>query len=296
MIMPSYQCFGLGIHSKLTIPELVEIDCNKDVTISEKILVLPKSASFSEGRYFTSTPNEAFLAWRSFIYVNVTGGYEISYWPLKDMPDYWIRQYILGPALGVLLHQRRIITLHGSAIADQNNAYAILGWKGQGKSTTAASLYHRGYSVLTDDIVAIDMCDEENPMVMPGFFQLKLWPDAVKFLGLKESELKMIQPDSDKRAHLLSIKQNSPLPLKGIYVLDKGEKHEIVPISKKEAFSEIVKNSYAARFMGIQGISGWHFGKVVSLSKNTMVYRFKRKSGLDKLPEALNLMEISFSD
>ncbi len=58
-----------------------------------------------------------------------------------------------------------------------------------------------------------------------------------------------------------------------------------------EAFSAIVQNAYAARFIGKAGVPPWHFEQSIALTRVTPVHRFKRKPSLALLPEALDMLE-----
>jgi serine kinase of HPr protein (carbohydrate metabolism regulator) len=58
-----------------------------------------------------------------------------------------------------------------------------LGDSVSGKSTLAVALSARGHAMVADDIVAVN-CDCPFPVVFPGFPQLKIWPETVKYSGI----------------------------------------------------------------------------------------------------------------
>src|SRR5215216_4710008 len=64
--------------------------------------------------------------------------------------------YLLGPIMGFVMLLRGIVCLHASAIAVGNEAIALVGPAGSGKSTTAAAFAERGYGILAEDVVTID--------------------------------------------------------------------------------------------------------------------------------------------
>ncbi|MEG8053162.1 hypothetical protein QP185_07710 [Sphingomonas aerolata] len=53
--------------------------------------------------------------------------------------------YLLGTALGALLHQRALLPLHCNAIVHDGKAFLFCGDSGAGKSTLAAVFEARGY-------------------------------------------------------------------------------------------------------------------------------------------------------
>ena len=80
-----------------------------------------------------------------------------------------VRLYILGTCMGALLLQRKILPLHGSAIAINGKAYAIVGDSGAGKSTLASAFLNKGYQLLSDDVIPVSLSNEEysyrNPCI-----------------------------------------------------------------------------------------------------------------------------------
>ena len=59
--------------------------------------------------------------------------------------------------MGAILMQRKILPLHGSAIAIDGKAYAIVGDSGAGKSTLASAFLNKGYQLLSDDVIAVSL-------------------------------------------------------------------------------------------------------------------------------------------
>jgi hypothetical protein len=197
----------------------------------------------------------------------------------------------------VLLHQRQLVVLHASAVGIDGQALVFAGWKGQGKSTTAAGLHQRDHVLLADDIVAIEMAEPEKPRLVPGFPQLKLWPDAAAALGLDERKSTLLHPQLMKRAHRVTpVASPGFWPLQGIYVLDQGEAPAVTQLPLPDAFAAVVRHVYPARFLGKAGLPMWHFQHCIALTEATQVYRFRRPASLALLPEALDLLIAHLQD
>jgi ATP-dependent phosphoenolpyruvate carboxykinase len=80
----------------------------------------------------------------------------------------------LGGVLFSVLYQRGLFVLHASGVNIGGNVVAFLGLKGQGKSTMAATLYGRGHSLVSDDMLAIQIDGDNGPMAIPGFPNFKI--------------------------------------------------------------------------------------------------------------------------
>ena len=129
-------------------------------------------------------------------------------------------------------------------------------------------------------------------MSSPGSPQLKLWPDTITAFRIDPRSLAPLHSKVEKQAQYVSAALAlSPSPLLSLYVLDQGEEHAIESLPLKEAFSEIIQHSYAARFIGKAGIPAWHFHQCAALTRAVPVHRFRRKPSLALLPEALDVLE-----
>ena len=72
-----------------------------------------------------------------------------------DATDRNVRLFLLGSALGALLHQRGLLPLHANAIDLGGGAVAFSGHSGAGKSTIAAWFHDRGHRILADDVCVV---------------------------------------------------------------------------------------------------------------------------------------------
>jgi hypothetical protein len=79
------------------------------------------------------------------------------------------------------------LVLHGSAVARQGRAVAIVGESGAGKSTLAARLVHRGFDIMADDATVIDPL---RPPTLVATSQLsRLLADTVGLLNIPEEHV-----------------------------------------------------------------------------------------------------------
>src|SRR5215813_2826522 len=164
--------------------------------------------------------------------------------------------YLLGPVLGFVMLLRGIVCLHASAIAIGNEAIALAGPAGSGKSTTAAAFAERAYRVLAEDVVTLDD-RQDHFLVRPGYPCIRLWPPAVRALYGSETHLPKLTPNWDKCYLDLSERfQGQPLPLAAIYHL--GERHHdarapyVEKLDRTEGLMALVANTYATKLMDKQ--------------------------------------------
>jgi hypothetical protein len=177
-------------------------------------------------------------------------------WPTQTLSLEDTATYLLGPVLGFVLLLRGCTCLHASAFVIDNQAVALVGPAGAGKSTTAAAFAERGYTILAEDVVTLD--DRESRfLVHPAYPCIRLWPAAVKALYGEYSDLPRLTPTWEKRYLDLtgyrSGFQTEPLPLAAIYLL--GERREeasapaIRELSQSEALISLIANTYATYLM-----------------------------------------------
>ncbi len=164
--------------------------------------------------------------------------------------------YLLGPVMGFVLRLRGATCLHASAIVVDNQAIALVGVAGAGKSTTAAAFAEQGYPVLSDDIVAL--WDRDGSFfVQPGYPRLRLWPSSVDALYGPEGTLPRLTPTWDKRYLDLTRGnyqfQREPLPMAAVYLLQERcndpKAPFVEPLSASAGMMALVANTYATNLL-----------------------------------------------
>jgi hypothetical protein len=295
--MYQYWAYGLGIHSALLMPELVAVaKVQADVVVRLGEVEHPRSDRCTAGSCFHPSDREAFFYWEGLGSFLVKDGAEITIDAPPGIDDRLIRLPLLGTILAVLLHQRGLMVLHGSAVAIAGEVVAFVGPKGRGKSTTAAMLHGRGHRLMADDILAVSLREGHEPEVIPGFPQLKLWPEAAACLLGKESEyLPHLVSGYDKRARRLGDDfSRTPVRLGGICVLEEGPAIRLIPLAPQDALIQLIANTYVARF-GRQLLTGQdalsHLHQCTSLVGQIPVYRFDRPNSLAVLAATAQMIE-----
>jgi hypothetical protein len=196
---------------------------------------------------------------------------------------------ITGIVLAIVLVQRGRMVLHASAVAINGNAIIFLGDKGAGKSVMAGSLHRHGHRMLADDTTVVKL-DHSSLMVYSSPPRFKLWPDAVEALVGGSNTLPRVHPALEKRSLQIAHDGTTAMvPLNRLYVLAEGPEPRMGKVSAAAAFIEIVRHSYASRWMTTPDPD--HFQQCAALTNRVEVYRLERPRQFIALPAVIQLLE-----
>jgi hypothetical protein len=164
--------------------------------------------------------------------------------------------YLLGPVMGFVLLLRGLVCLHASAIVVDDEAIALIGPAGSGKSTTAAAFAARGFSVLAEDVVTLDDRGDSF-LVRPAYPCIRLWPSSVATLYGSQSALPPLTPNWDKC--YLDLTQpdarfeTEPRELGAIYLLNARSDDPRAPfveaIDATEGMISLIANTYGTKLI-----------------------------------------------
>jgi hypothetical protein len=299
--MSPYYAFGLRIDSALPLPELMPSPLA--AAVGHDVVVRfgraePRGRLSATGVGFSSAaPAEACHHVQHVGAFVVRHGREIIVDPEPGVEERLLRLSVLGPALGLLLHQRGFLVLHASVVAHDDHAMAFLGKNGFGKSTIAAALHRKGYDLVTDDVAAIRF-DDGVPVVVPAFPQLKLWPEAAALLGEDPDQLPILHPQFDKRAWRPAPEfSQEPRRLACINVIAPGPTPAIEPLPPRDGFFELLGHWYGHRF-GDGLLQDHpvppHVRQCAALAGRVPVRRLHRSGGSPMLLELAALVDDDF--
>lgn len=287
--MNHYSIFGLSLGADFELPELLQAPpvSAPDVRVlrAEIPPVIPEGSANRGAELFGPTICRFEIA--QVARYQIEQGATIRVEPAVGADPGDVRLWLLGTALGVLLHQRGLLPLHVSAVAVNGEAFAFCGHSGAGKSTLAAALHRCGLPLLTDD-VALVTPDQHQAMLYPGFPRIKLWRDALAYFELDPQGLIPDMTRTDK--YHLSLKQAdgfhaAALPMRRLYLLERSPGAQILikPVQGHNAIGLIREHTYRVGIARRMGLAADHLLRCGQIAQRIQVFRFQRPWQHDNL-------------
>lgn len=185
-----------------------------------------------------------------------------------------IRLYLLGSAMGCLLHQRRLLVLHGCAVAFKSGIVVFVADSGTGKSTLAANFYRHQYPVYGDDQTVINV--KQELQISPGLAQIKLWQTALDEQEIDNKALHKVHQDFDKYIYPIQQHHLQPRPLIAVVDMCIGEKQTFVERHGFDKAQTLVKHTYRHQYLVNQDLIKSHFENCTAVANNIAVYGVTR--------------------
>lgn len=275
-----YTYYGLMVLSEFVFPELRKsefefpdvIVCRGKIT--DSTLAEDKSVGLhylSENRFVFKLEPDLLFEVRDGVSIIV----EASIDHLND-PGFF-RSYLLSPVFNALLHQRGVSLFHASVVAGADSCYAIVGQSGDGKSTTAAFLCNSGeFTLVADDVCAVDFVSEGNYVILPSAPRIKLLKDTADKLGIPSDKLSE-SGDEDRKK---SFARSSPgieshiSELGCIFILHPNNQNlfnaeEIFGIEKAQL---LLNNMIWTEYLNYMGKRAKLFRECLKIAGSTQVY------------------------
>ncbi len=205
--------------------------------------------------------------------------------PEVGLDDAVLRSFLLGPAVGTLLHLRGHLVLHASAVRFGERAVAFLGDSEFGKSTVAAACWTAGHSLVADDVTMVELPEGGGASLVPAFPRMKGWPESLRALGLDPDTFPKVHPELDKRdVRAAEGFEGAQVPLAAMYVLQEGgPAPAVADLDPQAAFAALITNSYAADLLEATGTRERHFAQVAELLRRVAVRTLVTGSPLDEV-------------
>lgn len=296
-----YKAFGLTISSDVELPELIVME-EQTGTIDVEIRMEDVTAQYCE---WSGRPNQFVVREHTVMFqipdmatFSIENGKFIKVTPMEKADPDELRLLVLGTCMGSILMQRNIFPLHGSAVAVNGKAYAIVGDSGAGKSTLASAFMEQGYPLLSDDVIAVTLSREDNtPYVTPSYPQQKLWQDSLQRLGLKTDQYRSVYGRLDKYSVPVSSRFCSdPMPLAGVFELVKSDEPFVQcrPIGKLDRIHTLFSHTYRNFLIPSLGLTDWHFRMSAAMVNRLDMFQLRRpQTGFTAPQLVTQIMEIA---
>ena len=298
----TYSLYGLTLRSAIPLPcarvdqalaspDIALLKCGTGEIVQA---CSQERISFREEGFWQSSifaDGSAHVVWKEhFEFVVSADAKQVLWRKLQEVSNEVFFTYFLGQVLSYCLLTRGIEPLHATAVVVGEQAFAFLGDSGAGKSTLAATFLQKGYTLLTDDVLALDFRDEKV-WVWPGIARVKLNPDSADgvFCGLRSIPMnsfttKMIFPLNNSQHG------NREVPLRGLYVLPhKPSKSRIAVrrLSGRSSFLPIVQNTFNCTVLHPKRLKQ-QFAFASKLANLIPIKRLSYPRRLDMLPAVVD--------
>lgn len=287
-----YRAYGLVFRSNFQIECLLECEeSNADVRIvldailnQDKIVFSTKFANWqaSEDSFFLQVENIANYLVRNGNEIRIQAN------PSAEKED--ITAFLISSAFAALLQQRKLLTLHASAVATERGAVLFVGRSGVGKSTTLTAMVKRGYPMIADDVAAIKFDSVDDPRIISAFPITRLRENALDQLGISTTVHKQVRTSLDKYLVPVESFEANNQSIRAIFILDIHEslKLETKRLSPTDSFFWLSYFTFRKRYYDGLGLEKLHFKMITELIASTPVHQIKRPDSSYTLDELLN--------
>ena len=290
-----YHIFGLNIESTIPFLDIPQGEGPPDVVIRYGNVPAAILDAKIKGVRYQAGEGEFLLRVDNVGKYYVTKGNNILIEREAGAADEEVLLFLMGSAMGALLHQRNILPLHGSAIEVDGGGIIFTGPSSIGKSTLAGAFHKRGYKLLSDDVCAVTAVNGADPYIIPGFPRLKLWADALKKLQKDREGLSRVRLDRNFEKYFVPFDHtaNGYIPVRSIFILDttNRDKFEVVELKRGDKIDPILNNTYRPRFLEGLGGKKEHFRQCAAVAAKTAVRRVIRPAKGFRLDELIDLVE-----
>ncbi|MBP7972786.1 MAG: hypothetical protein KAZ48_08285 [Candidatus Nanopelagicales bacterium] len=193
-------------------------------------------------------------------------------------------------AMEMLLTQRRRFTLHASLVTSpQGCTVAIAGDSGAGKSTTAAALVARGWTLACDDVAEIDLRGE-LPLIVPHERPVHLSDRAIKLLGADPSIGRLLPGRTKRTVQIDADLSRRPLGLI-VQLRTSPGKISTAEVSAADATAVLAAHGESSGVTQAPELRADYFGWLTKLAGATPVVDLTRPPEDESLEEVCDALD-----
>lgn len=302
-----YRGYGLDLLSEIALPEFLpatgapEPDIRIRCGVADEPCFRPEAAAEAVHYDFVPASGGGFVMIVPEVAVfHVREGREIAFVAEPDADPGILRLFLIGSAMGMALHQRGLLVMHGATVlAPDGTATIFVGDSGAGKSTLAAALGRAGYPILGDDTMPVT-ASRRGFEVWPGSRVFKLWGESLRHFGEGTDGLEQIRNRTEKffwpnRAYA----PDRPVPLVEVVLLDVAPddaEPSLADLRGIEALRLVAENTYRPGYVRLLGRDGEHFRQCAALADAVRVGVLSRPRDLARLDEGVALLRARWAE
>jgi len=284
----------MHVASEFPLPELLpwmgSPDAEPDLLFSYGAVPKHLSGADHIGPLFQTKGDLYLLAVPGSARFLVRGGREVCVQPVDGGEEADARAIPSSTLQGVIYHQRGFFPLHASTVSSGGRAIAIAAPSGTGKSTLAAALVARGFSVIGDDICVIRTGSDRDPLALPTYPKLRLWSDAMEALGLDPKCWPTALGGKGKYlVDDMAEFSSEPVPLGDVVTLTREPSRRQLSLERlkgADAVQAIVRNIHVRRPAGALGFQRSLFMAASHVATRTRVWRLLVPDAIERLADA----------
>ena len=168
-----------------------------------------------------------------------------------------LQTYLMGQVISMALVKQGIEPLHATVVVVDGEAIGFLGDSGFGKSTLGAAFLEAGFTILTDDLLVIEI-NGLDFIAQPGPARVKLFPEPAELLLPGQSEGATMNPTTPKLVLPLIDSQtwSKAAPINNLFVLNAPDNDTptdevvICRLSRRQACIKLVENTFNTVIQG----------------------------------------------
>lgn len=279
-----YTLYGMKVASDLEFHQLVVCENEKNTDIEIVSGIVPNDILDCEAVKKYEFGNQRSWLANKTCYLIAEEGSRLTYQLKPDGKAMYLQSYLLGFGMSMLAMQRGMLSIHCSAVADEEGALLIAGESGTGKSTLTAAFLEKGYRLMADDMAWIEITQEQKVLARPAFPYQKLCRDAALAQGYDLESLLYINEEKDKfLVPYQGIFETESVPVKGFLMLGVTGNNEVVC---KEAigmqkFQVCVNNLFLRHLLGKDKYEPQIGQRCLKMAAGLPIYYIGRPYGKD---------------
>lgn len=215
-------------------------------------------------------------------YFYVCNGNRIEIMPYAEATQNVLELYLNGSIYGAVLHQRKILPLHGSCFSYQGAGIMICGESGVGKSSLTAAFCLNGADFLTDDVTPV-VFKAGKPHIWAISDRIKLWSDSLQQLDQEEEELIRIVPEWGKFYFPMESDKGEFFTLDHLFILEVHDKPSVSHwcLEGVEKFAALRNEIYRWEYLkGMPESEASYLKQLIAISQTVKVTKVARPANI----------------